>query len=157
MPQGSATTQDAVALAQALKTANTTLHDTLWLQLRVLANDVFKEAAATPMIQWEREFDRYTLSSGFVFSGSSQTPMLRWSKNVTDKVKDIIKAADKDANPDNFLEDARIIIYQELEVLLGKSGLKCRVGSGREQYIKEHDLDEELEGKLVVVHITYQV
>jgi hypothetical protein len=156
MPQGSATTQDAVALAQALKTANATLHDALWLQLRVLANDVFKEAAATPMIRWEREFDSYTLSSG-PFSGSSQTTELNWSKDVTQRVKDIIKTADKDANPDNFLTDARIIIRQELKALLGKSGLKCYVASGGEHYIKEQGLDKELERKLVVVHITYQV
>jgi hypothetical protein len=156
MPAGSATTADALALVQTLKQDNDTLHQALWKELRLLTNQVFKEAAATPLVKWHREFERFKLSSG-PFSGSSDTPDLQFNKNVTDQVKKIVTLVDKTVNPDDFLEDARIIIREEMELLLGKSGLRCYVSSGSEAYLKEHDLGVECKGKLVVVTIMYQV
>ena len=144
---------EATKLAQALTQANATFVTALRQKLSVLASDIFKEAAETPFVKWERDFGYDSMSSG-PWRGSSEKPSLRWNTNATERVKHIIKSIDETANPEDFLQDARLIIKEETDVLLGKSGLSCWVSSGSTDYIKKHGLPEECKSKLVNVNLT---
>jgi hypothetical protein len=102
------------------------------------------------MVAWNRDDPGPSLS-GPSWGGTAL--QLFWNMNVTDQVTAIILKEDKSADPANFRADARRLIKEEMDVLFGKSGLRGWVSSGNNDYIKQHQLDEKLQGQLVIVYI----
>jgi hypothetical protein len=116
----------AIALAKTLKQTNAEFLAKLTPNMKVIADDAFKRVSDTPVLEWEREYER-GLSSGW--SSSSDTLVLKnqvdLSASVAAAIREVIGKDDAKAEP--FFNDAVHLLRVHFDTLFYKSGFQFRV------------------------------
>src|ERR1041385_275653 len=106
----------AVVLAQKLIQENTNMRTSLEPALDAIANDLYQQAAGTPLLEWKRAYcNDVHLSSGPFSSSASANTEIYLEMDVTKRVLDVIDATlHLGTKSIRVLEDARNILKKAL-------------------------------------------